>query len=119
MRNHGGLGVSPVNLAKAFFLLPLLAATSASAGTLDNPRCKRELAAVSAAVDEAARLKPASVRKGEIACTAYRAQFLTLVRARAVMAACKTGADRDQEVGRLDGSVEDINTIIAHSCSDS
>jgi hypothetical protein len=108
-----------VNLAKALILVPLLAATSAAAGTIDNPRCKRELAGVSATVDEAARLKPASVRSGEIACTTYRTQFLNLVKARAVVAACKTGADRDQEVGRLDGSVEDINTIIAQRCSDS
>jgi hypothetical protein len=110
-----------VYLAQALILVPLLAATSAAAGTVDNPRCKRELAAVSATVDELARLKPGSVsvRTGEATCMAYRAQFLSLVKARAVVAACKTGADRDHEVGRLDGSVEDINTIIAQSCSGS
>jgi hypothetical protein len=108
-----------VYLAKAVILVPLLAATSAAAGTVDNPRCKRELAAVLATVDEAARAKPGSVRPGEAACTAYRAQFLNLVKARAVVAACKTGVDRDQEVGRLDGSVEDINTFIAQSCGGS
>jgi hypothetical protein len=79
-------------------LVPLLAATSATAGTIDNPRCKRELAAVLATVDEAA-------------CMGYRTQFLSLVKGRAVIAACKTRADRDQEVGRLDGNVEDINTL--------
>jgi hypothetical protein len=98
-----GLGVSPVNLAKVVILVPLLAATSATAGTIDNPRCKRELAAVLATVDEAA-------------CMGYRIQFLSLVKARAVIAACKTGAHRDHEVGRLDGNVEDINTFIAQSC---
>jgi hypothetical protein len=106
-----------VHLAKALILVPLLAAASATAGTIDNPRCKRELAAVSATVDEATRLKLGSVGRGETACTAYRAQFLSLVKARAVIVACRTGADRDQEVGRLDGSVEDINTFIAQSCS--
>jgi hypothetical protein len=105
-----------VHLVKAVILVPLLAATSAAAGTVDNPRCKRELAAISATVDEAARVKPGDARPGEAACAAYRNQFLSLVRARAVIAACKTGTDRDQEVGRLDGSVEDINTFIAQSC---
>jgi hypothetical protein len=49
----------------------------------------------------------------------HLAQALIVVKARAVIAACKTGTDRDHEVGRLDGSVEDINTFIAQSCSDS
>jgi hypothetical protein len=108
-----------VYLAKAVILVALLAATSAAAGTIDNPRCKRELAAVLATVDEAARARPGGVRAGEAACTAYRTQFLSLVKARAVVAACKTGVDRDQEIGRLDGSVEDINTFIAQSCGGS
>jgi len=111
-----GLGVSPVNLAKVVILVPLLAATSAGAGTIDKTRCKRELAAVVATVDEAARLKPGGARADETACTVHRTQFLSLVKARAVIAACKTGLDRDQEVGRLDGNVEDINTFIAQSC---
>ena len=114
-----GLGVSPVNIAKVVILVPLLAATSATAGTIDNPRCKRELAAVVATVDEAARLKPSGARADEAACTVYRTQFLSLVKARAMIAACKTGADRDQEVGRLDGNVEDLNTFIAQSCGGS
>jgi hypothetical protein len=100
-------------------VVPLLAATCASAGTLDNARCKRELAAISATMDEVARVQPGTARVGAAACTAYRSQFLGLVKARAVIAACKTGIDRDHEVGRLDGSVEDINTFIAQSCSDS
>jgi hypothetical protein len=105
-----------VHLRQVTILAALLAATSAAAGTIDNPRCKRELAAASATVDEAARLKPPSVRTGEAACAAYRNQFLSLVRARAIVAACKTGSDRDQEVTRLDGTVEDINGFIAQSC---
>ena len=105
-----------MNLAKVVILVPLLAAMSATAGTIDNPRCKRELAAVVATVDEAARLKPGGVRADEAACTGHRTQFLSLVKARAVIAACKTGADRDHEVGRLDGNVEDINTFIAQGC---
>jgi hypothetical protein len=70
VRNHvRKVGVSLVHLAQALTVVPLLAATCASA--------------------------------------------------RAVIADCKTGTDRDHEVGRLDGSVEDINTFIAQSCSDS
>lgn len=35
------------------------------------------------------------------------------------IAACKTGTDRGHEGGRLNRSVEDIDTFVAQSCSDS
>jgi hypothetical protein len=57
-------------------------------------------------------------RAGEMEkCTAYREQFLLAVKARAVYANCKTGPDREADVGRLDGTIEDINGAIAESCS--
>ena len=97
--------------------IPLFAVAPALAGTLDTPGCKRELAAVSVTMDEAARARISGIRSGEVACAAYRNQFLLLVKARAVVAACKTGPDREQEVGLLDGTVEDINAAIAQNCS--
>jgi hypothetical protein len=39
------------------------------------------------------------------------------LKARAVFAGCKTGPDRDNDIGRLDGTIEDINGAIAESCS--
>ena len=88
------------------------------AGTLDTPACKRDLMAASTGVTEVAvRLKGLARTSGEEKCTAYRQQFLVVVKARAVFANCKTGPDRDADVGRLDGTIEDINGAIAESCS--
>jgi hypothetical protein len=39
------------------------------------------------------------------------------VKARAVTALCRSGPQRDRELGRLDADVETINNAIAASCS--
>ena len=80
-------------------------------------KIKRDLHLASTGVTEAmARIKGLANVTGEAKCAGYRAQFLTVVKARNVYATCKTGADRDQDVGRLDGTIEDINGSIAESC---
>jgi hypothetical protein len=53
---------------------------------------------------------------GEERCAAYRQHFLVVVKARNVFATCKTGPDREQDIGRLDGTIEDINGGIAEAC---
>jgi hypothetical protein len=101
----------------AILALAVLAAP-ARAGTVDTPACKRDLTVASAGVmATTARLKGVAKAPSEEKCAAYRQQFLLVVRARAVFANCKTGADREAEVGRLDGTIEDINGAIAASCS--
>jgi hypothetical protein len=98
--------------------LTLLYSASADAGSIESPACKRHLTAVSAGMsDSAARLKALAKTRGDARCAAYREQFLATVRARAIFANCKTGEDRDSEVGRLDGTIEDINGVIAESCA--
>jgi hypothetical protein len=105
----------------ALALAPVLALSllvPAAAGTVDTPACKRDLTAASAGVTETlARLKGAAKASGEEKCAAYSQQFIVVVRARAIFANCKTGPDRDADVGRLDGTIEDINGAIAESCS--
>ena len=98
--------------------LALLNPAAARAGNIDSPGCKRDLTAASAGVTASmARLKGLAKSRGDEQCAAYRAQFLAMVRARAVYASCKTGPDRDTEVDRLDGTIEDINGAIAASCT--
>jgi hypothetical protein len=105
-------------LALSALTLLWLDGAAARAGTVDTPACKRDLLTASAGVTEAAaRLKGLARAAGEEKCAAYRQQFLTAVRARAVFANCKTGPDREADVGRLDGTIEDINGAIAASCS--
>jgi hypothetical protein len=101
-------------LLRALIFLPLLTTIPALAGSVDSPACKRELAAVSSVDEALARLT--LVGSSEAACAAYRNHFLMAVKARAVVSACKTGADRERAIGRLDGTVEDINGAIAQSC---
>jgi hypothetical protein len=99
-------------------MLSLALLGPAGAGALDTPACKRDLHLASVGVTEAmARLKGLAKVTGEEKCAAYRQQFLTVVRARNVVATCKTGPDRDADVGRLDGTIEDLNGGIAESCT--
>jgi hypothetical protein len=110
----------PVRCAMA--LVPVLALTlfhpaAARAADVVSAACRRDLSAASAGVTASlARLKGLAKARGDDKCAAYRAQFLVVVRARAVFANCKTGAERDTEVDRLDGTIEDINGAIAESC---
>ena len=99
-------------------VLILALSTPAAAGTLESAACRRDLTAASAGVTESkARLKTLAKARAEQKCDVYREQFLVVVRARAVFANCKTGADRESEVDRLDGTIEDINGVIAESCA--
>ena len=108
--------VLPVDLAP-LLALSLLSLPPAAAGTLDTPACKRDLDRASVGVTEAmARLKVLPKVCSEERCAAYRQHFLVVVKARNVVATCKTGPDRDQDVGRLDGTIEDINGGIAEAC---
>jgi hypothetical protein len=98
--------------------LAFVAVAPAQAGSVDTSACKRDLTAASAGVSETmTRLRGVTKARREEKCAAYRAHFLVVVRARAVFANCKTGSDRDTEVGRLDGTIEDINGVIAESCA--
>lgn len=63
-----------------------------------------------------ARLKSLGTTTGADTCTATRLYFLELVKARAVMALCKNGAERDRDLGRFDADVEHTNEAIAAHC---
>ena len=98
--------------------LTLLYSACAHAGTIESPACKRYLTTVSTGMSEsAARLKALAKTRSDARCAAYRQQFLATVQARAVFSNCKTGDDRDSEIGRLDDTIEDINGSIAESCA--
>ncbi len=85
----------------------------ANAATLDSPTCKRALASVTSA--SATPVKASS----EGACSMHRQSLLETVRTRAIIAACKNGQEREQDVARLDGTIESINVAVATSCLDS
>jgi hypothetical protein len=92
-------------------------ALPASAGMRDTPLCKAELAASSASLGQSsARVQRVGRAKTDEACTAYQTYFLEVVKARSVAAQCKTGPERDQDLGKLDLSVEQANNGIAERC---
>jgi hypothetical protein len=93
----------------------LLAAPASPAAPIEQPGCERNLAAVNASVaDWQARVK--NLKAGAESCIATRLYFLELTKARAVTALCRTGSDRDRELGRLDADVAHINEAIAARC---
>jgi hypothetical protein len=99
----------------AAFALALLAAPARPA-PLERPGCDRTLAdAAARAASLQARIK--HLGAGAEACAATTLYFLEVVKARAVTALCRSGPERDGELGRLDADVETINNAIAASCS--
>ena len=101
-------------------LVPALAASlaaPASAGTRDTPLCKRDLAAMSATLNTVGtQVLRAGSSKNDDACFVYRTYFIEIVKARAVTAQCKTGSERDEELGRFDSAAEQANAGIAERC---
>ena len=80
--------------------------------------CNRNLADATANVAAMqARVKSLGAMAGTETCTATRLYFLELVKARAVTALCKNGAERDRDLGRFDADVDHTNEAIAARCS--
>ena len=92
-------------------------ALPAPAGMRDTPLCKAELAAMSASLGQSsARVQRSSSSQGDEACVAYRTYFLDVVKARSVTAQCKTGPERELDLGKLDMTAEQANEGIAQRC---
>jgi hypothetical protein len=104
-------------IVPAALLLAMLAAPATPA-PLERPGCEQNLASALANVAALqARLKTLAATPGPAVCNATRLYFLELVKARAVTALCKDGADRERDLGRLDADVEHLNETIAARCS--
>ena len=101
--------VFPAAFAFAFMAAP------ARPAPLERPACERSLADTLA---QAGRMQArAQAARGAEACPATRLYFLEVVKARAMTALCKTGADRERELSRLDADVDTINNAIAARCN--
>ena len=99
-------------------VLALLMAPASPAAPVELPGCERNVANANAnIVALQARVKKIGTVRGPEICNVTRLYFLEVVKARAVIAVCKTGPDRERELGRLDADVEHINEDIAARCS--
>jgi hypothetical protein len=115
--------VEPVRTRVAVSGTPASAAPVAAAApvrapvTAAPPSCAQTLPSANARVERVlARIKDARTRTGSDACAAYRSDFFEIVQAREVAALCRSGADRERDLRRIDGAVEDINGAIAQAC---
>ena len=105
-------------IVPAAFALALLAAPPASPAPLSCPAA----IAISPMPAQTSRQcrrasKGSTPKRGKDICSATRLYFLEVVKARAVAALCKSGPERERELGRFDADVEHINEAIAASCS--
>ena len=99
------------------FTMAVLAAPPARQDAPHLSGCDRNLADASAGVAAMrARVKSLSIVNASEICTATRLYFLEIVKARATTAVCKSGSERDRELGRLDVDVEQANEAIAARC---
>lgn len=101
----------------AAFVLALLAAPAARPAPA-QPGCDRTLANAAAGLAALqTRLKGLDSTHGAEMCNVTRLYFLELVKARAVIALCKNGPERERDLGRFDADVEHTNEAIAARCS--
>jgi len=81
------------------------------------PGCDRNLADANASVAAMqAKIKDLSDADKSKICTATRLYFFEVVKARAMTALCKSGAERERDLGRFDADVAHANDAIAALC---
>ena len=104
----------------AFVGLITMAVLAAPPARQDGPHlpgCDRNLADASAGVAAMqARIKSLSGVDSSEICKATRLYFLEVVKARAVTALCKSGTERERDLGRFDVDVAHANEAIAARC---
>ena len=91
----------------------MVAASPLQAAT---PTCARELAATETGlVRTLVRIKGIAQASPDTRCAAYRSHIEVMSRAREVFARCKSGRERDVDVGQMDGAISDAKAV-AQSC---
>ena len=99
------------------FAMAVLAAPPARPEVPYSSGCDSSLADASARVAAMqARIKGLSGANESEVCTATRLYFLEVVKARAVTALCKSGTERERDLGRFDVDVAHANDAIAARC---
>lgn len=92
------------------------AMTAATPVQAAMPTCARELAATETGlVRTLVRIKGVAQATPDARCAAYRSHIEVMSRAREVFARCKSGAERDADVGLVDGAISDAKAV-AQSC---
>jgi hypothetical protein len=91
----------------------MVATTPLQAAT---PTCARELAATETGlVRTLVRIKGVAQASPDARCAAYRSHIEVMSRAREVFVRCKSGPERDADVGQVEGAISDAKAV-AQSC---
>ena len=104
---------------RTFFIVTTLLATlsAASAGYVDTPQCRRDLAATeasfSATLRDLERNKSSAIAQR---CPSLRRHVDVMRKASSVFRQCSTGRERQENIGQMDGSIADFQEIIARHC---
>jgi hypothetical protein len=106
-----------ITFRQAAVLILLLTNVVSAAATADTSPCKRGLPPISKSVTETELVKARTKMSDEGRCATYSHDFLEMVKARAILAACSNGTERNQEIAHLDSVIENINVRIASSCT--
>jgi hypothetical protein len=106
-----------VLLGAAVLLAVSWIASSAPAGIVETPECRRDLALADQLI-HGVRLRENSVQPGDYVglCRLLRQNLQDMTRARAPMARCMTGHERGENVVQMDASLEDIRFVLAKHC---
>ncbi|MDP2354592.1 MAG: hypothetical protein Q8M31_00830 [Beijerinckiaceae bacterium] len=101
-----------------FTVTALLATISTpSAGYVDTPQCRRDLATTEASFS--ATLRDLERNKSSVIaqrCPSFRRHVEVMRKASGVFRKCSTGRERQENVGQMDGSIADFLEIIARHC---
>jgi hypothetical protein len=64
-----------------------------------------------------AKLKGVTRAQREEKCAVYRRHVDVVMKAREVLARCKTGRDRDGDLAHMDGALDDVKATIDRECT--
>ena len=93
-------------------------AAPAVAGPAAKPACARELAMTETSLLKTAlRLQTVGKVSPSEQCETYRSHAAVVAKARDVFERCSTGAERERDLGDMDGALDRAKTAIASACT--
>lgn len=80
--------------------------------------CDNDLAATWASMkDTLARMRLVAKSGREDRCAAYRQHAEVVIRAREVLARCRSGREREGDLAHMNGAIDDVSSMIARECN--
>jgi hypothetical protein len=96
------------------FAIPVAPAAAGPA----KPACARELAVTETSLLKTlVRMQSVGKASPSEQCETYRAHAAVVTKARQVFERCSTGAERERELGDMDGALDRAKSAIASTCA--